>query len=107
MFERLALLAHRRGRTVLIVAVFLAIAAGALGSGVADRLDPYGADDPSTESVQATDKLEDAGYRPTSVIVLVDGIDVSSSEGAQRLKSFTRELEADRAVSGVTSYLST
>ena len=49
MLDRLALLAHRRGRRVVIVAVVLSIAAGALGAGVADRLDPYGADDPATE----------------------------------------------------------
>ena len=39
------------------------IVAGALGAGVASRLDPYGADDPATESVQADERLEDAGYQ--------------------------------------------
>jgi len=33
----------------------------------------YGADDPSTESVIADQRLEDAGYRETGVVVLVRG----------------------------------
>ena len=42
----------RRARLVAIVAAFVFVARrGALGAGVADRLDPYGADDPTTESV--------------------------------------------------------
>jgi hypothetical protein len=40
MLDRLALLAKRRGRRVMIAAVVLSIAAGALGAGLADRLDP-------------------------------------------------------------------
>jgi hypothetical protein len=61
MFERLALLAERRGSRVVIAAVVVSIAAGVLGAGVADRLDPYGADDPATESVKGADRLEQAG----------------------------------------------
>ena len=79
MLERLAELAERRGRRVVIVAVVLAIVAGALGAGVADRLDPYGADDPDTESVRAADRLEEAGYRETGVVVLVDDARVGSA----------------------------
>ena len=71
MFERLAMLADRRGGRVVIVAVLLALASGVLGVGVADRLDPYGADDPATESVKGADRLERAGYRETGVVVLV------------------------------------
>jgi len=72
MLDRLALLAQRRGRRVIVAAVVFAVAAGALGAGVADRLDPYGADDPATESVKAADRLQDAGYRETGVIVLIN-----------------------------------
>src|SRR4051794_22147014 len=107
MFDALARMATFRGRRVVVISVLLAFAAGALGSGVADRLDPYGADDPSTESVIARDKLEDAGYRPTSVIVLVNRIDVSSPQGQERVQSLAQELEADHAVKGVTGYLNT
>ena len=49
---------------------------------VADRLDPYGADDPATESVKADNLLEDAGYRDTGVIVLVEDVDVADAADA-------------------------
>ena len=71
MFDRLAGLADRRARRVVIVAAVLFVLAGALGGRVASRLDPYGADDPATESVKAETALEDAGYRQPRVIVLV------------------------------------
>jgi uncharacterized membrane protein YdfJ with MMPL/SSD domain len=107
MFERLALLAHRRGRTVLIVAVFLAIAAGAYGSGVADRLDPYGADDPATESVKAEHRLQDAGYRGTGVVVLVDDVNVNSRAGRARVLTLAQRIYDDRDVARVQSFYNT
>jgi uncharacterized membrane protein YdfJ with MMPL/SSD domain len=107
MFERLAMLAHRRGRRVVIVAVVVSIAAGALGVGVADRLDPYGADDPATESVKGADRLEQAGYRETGVVVLVDDVDVDSAAGRDRLEGLTEELRADEDVAAVASFYTT
>ena len=65
MTDRLARLADGHARRVLIFAAIFFVVAGALGAGVADRLDPYGADDPSTESVKADETLRDAGYRDT------------------------------------------
>jgi len=90
--ERLARLADGRAKRVLAVAAVLFVAAGVLGAGVADRLDPYGADDPATESVIADERLEDAGYRQTGVVVLVEG------GGAREV---VRALEADPDVSEV------
>jgi uncharacterized membrane protein YdfJ with MMPL/SSD domain len=107
MFERLALLAHRRGRMVVIAAVVLTVAAGALGAGVADRLDPYGADDPATESVKAADRLEEAGYRETGVVVLVGDVDVDSAAGRDRIEALTDELRADEHVAAVASFNTT
>jgi uncharacterized membrane protein YdfJ with MMPL/SSD domain len=107
MFERLALVAERHGRTVVIVAVLLAIAAGAYGAGVADRLDPYGADDPATESVKATERLQDAGYRETGVVVLVKHVDVRSAAGRARVEALTTRIGADRDVAGVASFYTT
>ena len=54
MFERLAALAQRRRVLIVVMSVVFFGVAGALGSGVADRLDPYGADDPDTETVAPT-----------------------------------------------------
>jgi uncharacterized membrane protein YdfJ with MMPL/SSD domain len=107
MFERLALLAERHGRTVVIAAVLLAIAAGAYGAGVADRLDPYGADDPATESVKASERLQDAGYRETGVVVLVNHVDVRSAAGRARVEALTKRIRADRDVAGVASFYTT
>ena len=78
MLNALANLATRRSRAVVVSAVLASIVAGALGAGVASRLDPYGADDPATESVQADNRLDDAGYQDLGLIALVRGVDVSS-----------------------------
>jgi uncharacterized membrane protein YdfJ with MMPL/SSD domain len=107
MFERLALLAERRGRMVVIAAVVLAIAAGALGSGVADRLDPYGAEDPATESVKAADRLERAGYRETGVVVLVDDVEIDSAAGRERIAALTDRIRSDQDVAAVASFYNT
>jgi hypothetical protein len=71
MCTALASLAQRRGRRVVILAVVFFGVAGALGGTVADKLDPYGADDPATESVIADERAEAAGFRDASVIVLI------------------------------------
>jgi uncharacterized membrane protein YdfJ with MMPL/SSD domain len=107
MFERLALLAVRRGRWVVVAAVVVAVAAGALGAGVADRLDPYGADDPATESVRGADRLERAGYRETGVVVLVDGVDVASAAGRDRVEALTEGVRADEDVAAVAGFYTT
>jgi uncharacterized membrane protein YdfJ with MMPL/SSD domain len=103
MFPFLASLAQRRRRVVIIASVLLFLAAGAIGGGVADRLDPYGAEDPDTESVQATERLEDAGYRETSVVVLIDE-DPTSPAGGERVREITRLVEEDPEVSSVSGY---
>jgi uncharacterized membrane protein YdfJ with MMPL/SSD domain len=107
MFEQLARLADRRGKGVVITAVAFSIIAGALGAGVADRLDPYGADDPDTESVKADERLEDAGYRETGVIVLVDGVDVDSAADRERIQALEEEVGADEDVIDVASFYTT
>jgi uncharacterized membrane protein YdfJ with MMPL/SSD domain len=71
MMDRLARLADRRARRVLALAAVFFVVAGALGAGVASRLDPYGAEDPDTESVIADHRLQDAGYREPGVVLLV------------------------------------
>ncbi len=105
MFDRLARLAQNHPRAVVIVAVVAFVAAGAIGSGVADHLAPYGAEDPATESVKADELLERAGYRETGIVVLVDGIDVSSPAGRERLAAVERQIRDDPDVAEVSSYL--
>ena len=107
MIERLAWLAHRRAKSIVVLAVVLFAVAGALGAGVAKRLDPFGADDPATESVIADNQLQDAGYRETGVVVVVRGVDVRTLAGRERIESLTHQLLRDRDVATVASYLST
>ena len=107
MFNALAGLATHRGKIVVVSALLAAIAAGAIGGGVADKLDPYGNDDPATESVKATDRLEAAGYRDPSVIVLVKNAPVATAAGRAKVESVSREVAADPAVAAVHGYLDT
>jgi RND superfamily putative drug exporter len=72
MFDALARLAQGRSRLVVVLAVAFFAVAGAIGSGVADKLEPYGAEDPDTETVQVSGKLERAGHRDVGLIVLID-----------------------------------
>jgi uncharacterized membrane protein YdfJ with MMPL/SSD domain len=107
VIDRLARLADRRARLVLVVAGIFFLVAGAVGAGVADRLAPYGAEDPDTESVIASDRLEQAGYRDTGVVVLVRGVDVRSPAGAARVERISRRLEADPDVASVADFTRT
>ena len=107
MMERLAELAQRRGRRVVIIAAIFFLVAGALGAGVADRLDPYGADDPDTESVRADERLESAGFRDTGVVILIEDVDVRSAEGRERVGAIADELAANHDVAEVSSFVNT
>ncbi len=81
MLNRLANIAGGHPKRVLLIAGVFFLVAGVLGAGVADRLDPYGADDPDKESFIAKEKLEDAGYRDAQAIVLIQGSDPTTPEG--------------------------
>ena len=107
MFNGLASLAQRRGKRVVILAAILFAVAGALGAGVADRLDPYGADDPSTESVIADDRLEEAGFRDASVIVLIEDASPASPAGKERIEEIEGKVNADPEVNEVVGFLET
>ena len=85
MFDSLARLADRRARRVGLLAIVFFLLAGALGGSVAERLDPYGADDPSTEAVEAREQLQDAGHRIPAVLVLVDDAPVDRAATRRRI----------------------
>jgi RND superfamily putative drug exporter len=107
MTERLAGIVEHRARWVVIAAAVFFVLAGAFGAGVAGRLDPFGVDDPATESVIADQRLEAAGFRETGVVVLVEGIDPRSPQGRGRIAAITRQLEGDPDVASVASFLTT
>ncbi|MEJ7876367.1 MAG: MMPL family transporter, partial [Solirubrobacterales bacterium] len=105
MLNRLADLAGGRPKRVLAFAGVFFVLAGVLGSGVADRLDPYGADDPDKEAFVAKKKLEDAGYRDPQAVVLIRDTDVTTQEGAQRVDEVTRAVAGVEGVRGTTGFL--
>jgi uncharacterized membrane protein YdfJ with MMPL/SSD domain len=107
MFAVLARLAQRHARAVVIVAVLFAIAAAALGGKVAERLDPYGAEDPSTESVKAQDQLEEAGYRGPEVVALVEGAPVGRPATRARVEALEREVRRNPEVDQTIGYYDT
>jgi RND superfamily putative drug exporter len=109
MLERLATFAYSNRRGVLFVAVLGAVIAGVFGAGVANRMSPYGADDPATQSVQATNRFQAAtGSRiDPGVIALVSTGDVRSPAARQRVDRVAAELRAQPDVASVASFYTT
>jgi uncharacterized membrane protein YdfJ with MMPL/SSD domain len=106
MFDALARLADRRGKLVVGLAILFFAIAGAVGGGVADKLDPYGADDPATETAKASKQLQNAGHRDTSVVVLIDGAVDSPATKRQAAKIQT-QLTRDPVVDSVRGFAAT
>lgn len=100
MFDALARLADRRAKWVVFCAILFFLASGAVGSTVIQTLDPYGADDPATESVKGSEVLDRAGYTPVSVIVMVDAAP-GTPAGQKRVAEITRQLRANPEVTEV------
>src|SRR3989440_4952011 len=107
MLNALANLATRRARTVVVTALLASVVAGALGAGVASRLDPYGDDDPATQSVQADNRLDSAGFQNLGLIALLRGADVSSPQTRQRVESLASRISQDPAVDRIADYYTT
>jgi len=106
VFNALSRLATGRAKWVVAVAVAFAAVAMALGGSVAQRLDPYGADDPGTEVVKADQAAEAAGTRNgVNVVALVQTPQgVRGAEGQRKVAEVARKLRADGAVGKVTSF---
>jgi RND superfamily putative drug exporter len=107
MFDALSRLAQRRARAVVIVAVLFAILAAAIGGSVANRLDPYGAEDPATESVKAQNQLKEAGYRFPSVVALVEDAAVARPATRARVEALERQVRRNPEVAAVVGYYDT
>ena len=107
MFDSLARLADRRPGRIGLIALAFFLLAGALGGSVADRLDPYGADDPATEAVKAREQLQDAGHRIPGALVLVEDAPVVKPSTRRRLAALEAELREDGQVKSVSGYYTT
>ena len=107
MFDSLARLANGSAKRVGLVAIAFFLRAGAIGGSVDERLDPYGADDPATETVKAMDRLEEAGLRVPAVIVVVADAPVADPATRQRVVALQRRVGERSDVAAVTGYYDT
>ncbi|HWO84361.1 MAG TPA: MMPL family transporter [Solirubrobacterales bacterium] len=107
MFDSLARFANGKAKRVGLLAIVFFLVAGAVGGSVADRLDPYGADDPSTETVQAQERLEDAGLRVPALIAVVEDAPVAKASTRQRVVALEREVRERPDVASVSGYYGT
>jgi uncharacterized membrane protein YdfJ with MMPL/SSD domain len=107
MFDSLARFANGEAKRIGLLAIVFFLVAGAIGGGVADRLDPYGADDPSTETVRAQERLEEAGLRVPAVIAVVENAPVAEAATRQRVVALEREVRDRSDVASVTGYYET
>ncbi len=107
MFDSLARFADGNARRIGLFAIVFFLFAGAVGGSVADRLDPYGADDPATETVEAREQLQDAGLRAPAVIAVVEDAPVAKPATRKRVEALERSVERRGDVKSVTGYYDT
>jgi uncharacterized membrane protein YdfJ with MMPL/SSD domain len=106
MLTNLATFIHANGRRVLLVAVLAAAIAGAFGFGVAKQMSPYGAEDPATQSVQATDRFEAAAGRKIDpgIVAIVSAGDVRTRAVERRVEQVAGQLRAEPGVASAASF---
>jgi uncharacterized membrane protein YdfJ with MMPL/SSD domain len=107
MFDALARLADGNARRIGLLALVFFLLAGALGGSVAERLDPYGADDPTTETVESKERLHDAGLRIPAVLAIVEDAPVAAPATRARVERLENEVRRRADVKSVTGYYDT
>jgi RND superfamily putative drug exporter len=107
MFDALARFADGNARRIGIAAIAFFLLAGALGGSVASRLDPYGADDPATEAVQAKERLQDAGLRVPAVVAVVENAPVAKASTRARVEALEAGVRRRADVKSVSGYYDT
>jgi RND superfamily putative drug exporter len=109
MLSMFARLATNRTRLVLVGALVFFVLAGALGGGVADRLAAGGFEDPSSESSQAEDLLDErfgAGSPNIILVATAEEGDVDDPANAEAGRALTERLAAEADLTNVVSYWS-
>ncbi|HEY1516824.1 MAG TPA: MMPL family transporter [Solirubrobacteraceae bacterium] len=106
MLNSLAAFVYAHRSRVLLVAVIGAAIAGTFGFGVAKRMSPYGADDPATQSVQATNRFEAAAGRQIDpgVVAIVSAGDVRTAAVERRVEQVASQLRGQPDVATVVSF---
>ncbi len=109
MISTLSGFVYARRRAVLMVAVSVAIVAGVFGVGVASKLDPFGATDPGTQSVQATNRYTAAAHQriEPDVIAMVSVGNAFSSAARSRVARVASTLARQPGVRRVDTFYTT
>ena len=107
MFDALSRLADGKARRIGLFAIVFFILAAAIGGGVASRLDPYGADDPSTETVESRERLHDAGLKIPAVLAIFKNAPVGEAGTRGRVEAVEAGLRRRADVATVTGYYDT
>ncbi|WP_105975196.1 MMPL family transporter [Streptomyces geranii] len=109
MFDRIAELAIRRSRLVLVVAVLVTALMGALGAGAFGKLLGGGFDDPASQSTRAAKVIDERFGGETNLVLLVrapDGpVDAPAAERSGR--ELVADLRAEKSLANVVSYWDT
>jgi RND superfamily putative drug exporter len=107
MFDALARFADGNARRIGVFAILFFLLAAVIGGSVANRLDPYGADDPATETVQAREQLQDAGLRVPAIVAVVEDAPVAAASSRARVEALERGVRRRADVESVSGYYDT
>lgn len=109
MFERIAELAIRRARLILVVAVVAMALMGALGAGAFGKLLGGGYDDPSSQSTRAGEVIDEKFDGETNLVLLVRTSEgrVDAPEARQSGKALVADLKKEKNLGNVISYWDT
>ncbi len=109
MLARLATFLNTNGRRVLLGAVIFAVIAGVFGASVSKSLWPYGANDPATQSVQATNRFQAAAGRQidAGVVALVSSGNVATAAAHEQVDQVAAQLRSQPDVAEVQSFYTT
>ncbi|MDP8968879.1 MAG: MMPL family transporter, partial [Actinomycetota bacterium] len=106
MLGLLARLASQHPSRVVLAAIVLTLVAAVIGSSAVDRLAPYAAEDPQTESVRADALLARSGVEAgVDVVALVrTPSGATSRSGRSRVERVARLLRADADIGRVVTF---
>ncbi|MFD5344218.1 MMPL family transporter [Streptomyces anulatus] len=109
MFERLAELAIRRSRSVLVLAAVALVLMGAVGAGAFGKLLGGGFDDPSSPSSRAAVVIDEKFEGETNLVLLVSADDgsVDSPDVRRSGQRLAAGLKAEKGLTNVVSYWDT
>ncbi|MFF4726839.1 MMPL family transporter [Streptomyces mirabilis] len=109
MFERLAELAIRRSRLVLVIAVVAVALMGVLGAGAFEKLRGGGFDDPASQSTRAAKVIDEKFGGETNLVLLVQAPDgrVDTPAATQSGQTLVADLKKERELTNVVSYWDT